>query len=316
MSVVLITGSEGTLGRKLRVELEGRGHEVWGCDLKHDEKPTHIRADIAEYRQLERVFDKVRPEICFALAAEFGRSNGGQYHEQLWRNNLTGNQNTIDCCVKYGTHMVFASSSEAYGDTAEDGKLLHEDLLLTMVPNFHNTYALSKYCNERQIMIAINNSGLKATTLRFFNSYSEEEFHPFRSVICIFIYHMLHDLPITVYKDYKRIFLHMSDWSRTVANVVDRYKTFPNGTIINIAGEEYVTIDSVVDRLKLLIPESKSVINYLSKEAANITNKRADTQRAVELLDHKCLIDLAAGLPLAVEWQRKRYNRETTKAVV
>ena len=76
MSRILITGSEGTLGRKLRAELESRGQRVFGCDLKHDEKPSHMRADISDYRQLERVFEGAKPDVVYSLAAEFGRNNG------------------------------------------------------------------------------------------------------------------------------------------------------------------------------------------------------------------------------------------------
>ncbi|MGH9202831.1 MAG: NAD-dependent epimerase/dehydratase family protein, partial [Vicinamibacterales bacterium] len=35
MSKILVTGSEGTLGRPLVRELRRRGHDVWGCDLQH-----------------------------------------------------------------------------------------------------------------------------------------------------------------------------------------------------------------------------------------------------------------------------------------
>ena len=35
MSRVLITGSLGTLGTPLTAELRERGHEVFGCDLRH-----------------------------------------------------------------------------------------------------------------------------------------------------------------------------------------------------------------------------------------------------------------------------------------
>ena len=42
---ILVTGSQGTLGKKLVSELTRRGHNVFGCDLHHGEK-NEIRADV------------------------------------------------------------------------------------------------------------------------------------------------------------------------------------------------------------------------------------------------------------------------------
>lgn len=312
---ILVTGSQGTLGRKLVAELESRGHNVWGCDLHHGEK-KEIRADVADMRQVQRAVDQVKPSIIYHLAAEFGRNNGQQYYEQLWKSNAIGTRNIIEACIATNAHMIFASSSESYGDTAETGDALHEDILLTSVPNFCNEYALSKWTNEKQIQIAKKHSGLKATTLRFFNAYGPGEYYnDFRSVVCLFIYRMLHDMPITVYQDYHRVFMYVDDWARTVANISDPGKitmieAFPNqkDAVFNIGGEEYVSIETLVEKLFKLIPASKTVVTVLPKEKANITNKRPDNGRAKVLLGHECRTDLDAGLPLTVEWQRTQYG--------
>ena len=74
MAKILVTGSRGTLGRPLVKELEKRGHEVWGCDLQHQADEAYTRADVAEYRQLERVFEQPF-DYVYHLAAEFGRIN-------------------------------------------------------------------------------------------------------------------------------------------------------------------------------------------------------------------------------------------------
>lgn len=319
MKRILVTGSEGTLGSKLVAELISRGHEVFGLDLQHSSTPDGYRADIAEARQVAAVFEEVRPNVVYHLAAEFGRNNGEHFYEQLWRTNAIGTRNIIDACIKHDAHLVFASSSEAYGDTAETGEALHEDILLTQVPNFHNEYALSKWANEKQIQIASKNRGLRATTLRFFNAYGPgEHYNNYRSVVCLFIYRMLHDLPITVYRDYHRVFMWVGDWARTVANVADCTELLEGLPLhqrtINVGGSEYVSIETLVSKLKALIPESKSVITLLPKETANITNKRPDNFRAGIMLDHECRVDLDHGLPLTVEWQRNLYQGKTSEA--
>jgi dTDP-glucose 4,6-dehydratase len=312
---ILVTGSQGTLGKKLVAELNRRGHHVVGCDLHHGEK-NEIRADVAEKRQVDNVFAQVAPEIVFHLAAEFGRNNGQHYYEQLWKSNVIGTRNIIEACTQSGAHLVFASSSEAYGDTAESGRALHEDDLLTQVPNFHNEYALSKWTNEKQIQIASQNSSLKATTLRFFNAYGPgEEYNNYRSVVCLFIYRLLHDLPITVYEDYHRVFMYVSDWANTVAGianltVLNNISTIPSHLrVFNIGGQEYVSIETLVEKLKVLIPETESAITLLPKEQANITNKRPNNERAKVWLGHNPAITLDQGLPWTVRWMRERYGK-------
>lgn len=307
---ILVTGSQGTLGSKLVAELVRRGHDVVGSDIRHGEK-NEIRADVAEMRQVTRVFQYVKPEVVYHLAAEFGRNNGQEYYEQLWKSNVIGTRNIIEACVDFDAHLVFSSSSEAYGDTAEDGKPLHEDSLLEKVPNFHNEYALSKWTNEKQIQIASNNNGLRATILRFFNAYGPgEEYTKYRSVVCLFIYRLLHDLPITVYSDYYREFLYVDDWSNTVANVAtltEELERIPSHLrVINVGGTEYISIGTLVGKLKALIPDTKSVITFAAKEQANVTNKRPDNNRAQQRLGHECRVGLDEGLALTIKWQKEQ----------
>lgn len=307
MERVLITGSLGALGTVLTRELRTRGYDVWGCDLNHNHDPQYRRCDIAEYRQLARVMDAVKPDLVYAFAAEFGRLNGDDFAENLWKSNTLGLHNTIELCKEHNAHLVFASSSEAYGMLA-DAEILEESLLDNRVPEFHNIYALSKYCGEHQVRIGIRR-GLSATILRFFNAYGHHEFYsPYRSVVCLFIYRLLHSLPITVYRNYRRTFLYVDDWANTVANLADCYKRLPNGVAINVAGEESYTVEELKDMILDQIGGSDSVISYLGKETANVTDKHPDNTRAKLLLNHNPVVGLAEGLAKTITWQREVYK--------
>jgi len=98
---ILVTGSKGVVGLKLVEELKQRGHSVFGADIQHhpgetgyiqqmsNEGWTYSRCDIGEYRQIERVIKKAGPfDIVYNCAAEFGRWNGEDYFEQMWKSNL------------------------------------------------------------------------------------------------------------------------------------------------------------------------------------------------------------------------------------
>src|SRR5438874_7563933 len=127
MAKILITGIMGTLGRPLQRELEGRGHDVWGLDLQHQAEQKYYRAEIASFRQLERVFEQ-KYDYVYHLAAEFGRINGEEYYDTLWTTNVIGTRNILEIQKKAGFKLIFASSSEIYGDKHQS--ILSEDIPL------------------------------------------------------------------------------------------------------------------------------------------------------------------------------------------
>lgn len=323
---ILITGSEGVLGSVLKTELRRRGHDVYGCDLMHASDPQYMRADIAEGRQLARVFDWSKPEVVYHLAAEFGRKNGQEFFEQLWRINCTGTRNVIEECLRHKAVLAFASSSEAYGaadDYAPQSQDFLEEWLDKYAPQFHNEYALSKWTNERQIFMAARNEGLKAVVFRFFNAYGPgERYSPYRSVVCLFTYRLLKGLPITVYKNYYRTHMYILDWVKGVANLADDGRLFDlfrrpgswpgsgdSGVpVFNIGGREYESVELLKDKIVDFIGGSKSEIAYLDAEKANVVSKKPNNYMAQFWLDHDPVTTLDDGLPPTIEWIKKEYS--------
>ena len=60
-----------------------------------------------------------------------------------------------------------------------------------------NDYAISKWLNELQIRNSAAQFGTETVIVRLFNTYGPgEHYTPFRSVICLFLYCALHDLPV------------------------------------------------------------------------------------------------------------------------
>jgi dTDP-glucose 4,6-dehydratase len=309
---IFITGIDGTLGRVLREELRRHGHEVFGCDVHHHADPQIERADIADFRQLERAFRTVKPDIVYHLAAEFGRQNGEEYYEQLWRTNCIGTRNVIECCLNQNAKLIFASSSEAYGDVdgyAACSEDYREEWLDQFAPDFHNEYALTKWTNERQIRIARRHRGLQSVILRFFNAYGPGEYYtPYRSVVCLFTYRLMQGLPITVYRGYKRVFMWVGDWARTAATVADRFDQATAYSAINIGGSEFASVADLKDRIVTLLGGSASEIRYLDAEKANVTSKKPDLAIARRILDHCPDTTLDVGLPATVAWMKEQYS--------
>lgn len=322
---ILITGSEGTIGKILQWELRSRGHEVFCCDLAHSSDERYIRADVAEHREIVWAFTFARPEIVFHLAAEFGRANGQAHYERMWRSNVIGTQNVIRQCLFNSSVLVFASSSEAYGCAdlyAPERENFKEEWLDRFAPEFHNQYALSKWTNERQIFMAAKNDKLKAIVLRLFNIYGPgEHYTPYRSVVCLFLYRLMKDLPITVYESSFRSHLYVQDWAEWVAQLTDprilsaiKRKVAPwpgSGTsgvpVFNLGGSEYESSIALKDRILDMLGGSRSEITVKREESANIISKMPDTSQARHWLEYvpKTLLD--EGLALTIKWMRETY---------
>lgn len=303
---ILITGCKGTLGTPLAAELRKRGHDVYGVDLKHTNDTDYMRCDISEYRQLKRALDSVHPDMVYHLAAEFGRINGEQYYEEVWKSNVIGTRHLLELQSNMKFKLIFASSSEIYGDS--DALILTED---TEPAPQKNDYAISKWVNELQIRNFRERYKNEIMTLRFFNAYGPGEFYTnYRSVVCLFCYRALHNLRYTVFDGYHRVFMYIDDFIPSLANCADR---FVDGETVNIGGTEYRSVKELSDIILNYLGKDDSIVDYQSSDTHNVTNKRPDISKAISLLDHDPKTKLEEGVKITLEWMKYAYAHQLCK---
>src|SRR3972149_1993201 len=301
---ILVAGGLGAVGAPLTRDLRARGHEVWVCDLPHSEGPNYIRCDVGDYRQVQRVFERADFEFVYHLAAEFGRWNGEDYYEKVWQSNAIGTKNLLRLQEARKFRMVFASSSEVYGDWAE---VMSEDVMMQHPIRQMNDYAISKWVNEQQIMNSADRFGTETVRVRLFNTYGPgEPYSEYRSVVCQFIYRALHDIPYTVYLDHHRTSSYIDDTVRTLANITTKFKA---GEVYNIAGDEYHDIKTLSDMILKYLGKDDKLVKYVPVEAHNTRNKKTTIAKAVRDLDHKPTVPLSVGIPRTIEWQKEVYRR-------
>jgi len=302
---ILVTGSKGTLGIPLVKELSKRGHEVWGCDLQHQRDDNYIRADISNYRQLERVFDANQYEYVYHLAAEFGRINGEEYYDTLWETNVIGTRNILEWQKKKGFRLIFASSSEIYGDIHKD--VLSEDLPINQSIIQHNDYAVTKWVNEIQIMNFEKRFGNECMRLRFFNAYGPGEYyHHYRSVVCLFCYRALFGIPWQVYEGYHRVFMYIDDFIPTLANVCEK---FIPGEVFNIGGQEFRSVKELSELILDYTGADPKLVSYLPEDKHNVLNKKPNIEKAKLQFGHNPKITLEEGVPKTIEWMKEIYGK-------
>ncbi|MBX6377402.1 MAG: NAD(P)-dependent oxidoreductase [Clostridia bacterium] len=303
MARILVTGSKGTLGRPLVAELRRRGHHVYQLDLFHQPDAGYFRADVASFRELEPVFQEDY-DFVYHLAAEFGRLNGEAHYEALWRTNVIGTRHILEWQRRRGFRLILASSSEIYGEAGEEW--LDEDLPLRRPVFPANDYALTKWVNELQAVHFQERYGLPIMRLRFFNAYGPgEHYHPYRSVVCLFVYRALHGLPWQVYRGYRRTFMYIDDFIPTLANAAERFRA---GEVYNIGGRDYRSVEELAEIVLAVTGADPSLVEHLPEDHHNTVSKRPDIRKAVRDLGHDPRVTLEEGVPRTVEWMREVYR--------
>lgn len=315
---ILVTGGLGAVGSYLVKELRARGHEVFVADLRHHYDPQYTRCDVGEFRQVERMWtgggwpsgyfkSSQRFDLVYHLAAEFGRWNGEDYFENLWRTNAVGTKNILRMQEREGFDAVYFSSSEVYGDFKG---VMREDVMDTVEIKQMNDYAMSKWVNEMQVMNSESQFGTRSVRVRLFNTYGPgEHYSPYRSVICLFCYRLLHEIPIIVYRGYKRTSTYITDTAHTLSNIADQFKA---GEVYNIGGDDFHSIEEVADIILRLAGKEHlrdSLVKYESQEVLTTREKAVDGVKARLHLGHKSTVPLDVGIARTLEWMRATYPR-------
>src|SRR5208282_1019272 len=242
-----------------------------GFSLKTDiPTPLYARCDVGEFRQLERVFDKLGPfDQVFHCAAEFGRWNGEDFYEALWHTNVVGTKNIIRLQEQRAFKLIHFSSSEVYGDWP---KLMVETVMEDREVKQLNDYAMTKWVNEMQIRNSAQQFGTESVVVRLFNTYGPGEFYsPYRSVNCRFLYCALTNTPWTVYRGHSRTSTFLSDTVATLANIVQNFRP---GETYNIGGSFLHSIEELSDLVLKVTGASPSLVRYCDAEMLTTKDKR------------------------------------------
>jgi dTDP-glucose 4,6-dehydratase len=314
---ILVTGGLGAVGSFLTKELRNRGHNVFVCDLRHDNDPQYVRCDVGKFHQVERLWtgggwqNGYSPEgrkfdVVYHLAAEFGRWNGEDYYENLWQTNAIGTKNILRMQEREGFQAIYFSSSEVYGDYQG---VMAEDVMDKVEIRQMNDYAISKWANEMQVLNSAEQFNTESVRVRLFNTYGPgEPYSPYRSVICLFCYRALHNIPYTVYRGHHRTSTYITDMARTLANITDNFQP---GEVYNIGGEDYHTIEEVSEIILRLLDKKdleSQLVKFQDSEVMTTLKKLVDCSKAKRDLDHKTLVRLEEGIANTLAWMKRFYS--------
>jgi dTDP-glucose 4,6-dehydratase len=305
---ILVTGGAGFIGTTLVNELKKRGHRVVSLDLFNTDREGYTRADVRNFRQLERVFDRDRFDYVYHLAAEYGRWNGEDYYENLWETNVIGTKHILRLQEKLKFRMIFFSSAEVYGDYS--GRMTEDVMQKNPISDSYqmNDYAITKWAGELMCMNSARMFGTETVRVRPVNCYGPgEHYTPYRGFIPTFIYHSLFNKPFVVHRGHKRIIDFIDDTCRTFANVVDN---FIPGEVYNVAGKPAweKTIEEYAEIVLKTVGRSPSLVEYKDGEPFTTKVKTVDCAKAIRDLKHDPKITPEEGIRRTVDWMKWYYR--------
>ena len=189
---VLVTGAAGFVGANLVMELLKSQSRIaiigydnvnnyYDVSLKEwrlaqiaklaEQKPksswTFVKANLADKKALNDVFDQYKPSVVVNLAAQAGVRYSIENPDAYIESNLIGFYNILEACRHHPVdHLVYASSSSVYGTNAKMPYSTDDK-----VDNPVSLYAATKKSNELLAHSYSKLYGIPSTGLRFFTVY-------------------------------------------------------------------------------------------------------------------------------------------------
>lgn len=172
MSCVLITGCNGLVGRYVTNALLAAGHRVLGVSLE-DASPTsganfsYFQLDVTHYGAVERLLASNAFDSIVHLAALVHVRHKNYGFADYTRVNYRASENLFRAAATRGGRIVFASTIEVYGPTAQN------QAVTEAAPcNPDSDYARSKLLAEESLSRLAEASAVSYAILRFAPVYA------------------------------------------------------------------------------------------------------------------------------------------------
>lgn len=280
---VLVTGSEGLIGKELSRKLEERKINVVGYDIKNGQ-------DILDKETLEKVICDIEGVIHLAAVSRVVAGYKDPYTAVV--TNIIGTTNILDIIRRKNPScwMIFGSSREVYG---ESGHTVKESDPLRPV----NVYGASKSAGEYLSLCYGNNYNLRTFVVRFSNVYGGLNDHPDR-VVPRFINQALANSDITVYGGNQVFdFVHLSDAVEGIMKLIQKIinnEKLENRTFHFLTGKSLSLVELSDKIIKLT--DSKSCIKYLPKREFDVDTFIGDASATMSTLGWQPKISIDEGL--------------------
>ncbi len=302
----VVTGGAGFIGSHLCERLLVEGHSVLCVDNLGSGKKWNVKRLMREegFRFLKhdiRVPFNTEVEWIFDLASRASPVDFERFPVEIAMTNSLGTFNMLELARKRGARLVFASTSEVYGDPEEHPQ--KESYWGHVNPNgVRSCYDESKRFAEALIFSHKRKLGTDAGVVRIFNTYGPRMRKDDGRVVPNFITQALTGRPLSVYGDGKqtRSFCYVDDLVDGLMRMMGSEETGP----VNLGSPvEFGILEVAKVVQKLAGTGSKIVFGPLPKD--DPVRRRPDITKAKRVLKWQPKVSLEDGLKRTMAWFRE-----------
>lgn len=307
----VVTGVSGFIGSNLAQRLLAEGYQVIGIDnfstgdrrnakkLKQDSKFIFIEADICcpeQWTKQVKKFLKTKFDFLFHFASPASPPHYQKLALETIEVNTVGLKNCLQFADKFKARVVFASTSEVYGDPDQHPQ---QESYWGNVNSFgpRSCYDESKRLGEAIIYSWNQRFKTKHGLIRIFNTYGPGmNPNDGRVIVNLLLQAMKKDPVLTIYGDGKqtRSFCFIND-------LVDGIFLYAKSNIIepiNFGNQNEFSILELADVIKGIFPSKNIKHSFVPLPIDDPRKRCPDTSKAFELLKWKAKISLEDGLRL------------------
>lgn len=262
-------------------------------------KPIIYRANIADYKAMEKIFKRHRITTVCHLAAQAGVRYSLSDPLVYEQSNVRGSLNLLELArLNKVKNFVFASSSSVYGDGGA------EFLETQTTDKPISIYAATKKATELLAYTYHHLYGLNCTGLRFFTVYGPWG----RPDMALFKFskNLVAGKPIDVYNygNMQRDFTYIDDIADGVVKAVN--KVYP-WEIINLSNHRPVKLKYFIGVLEQAFGKIAKK-RFLPRQPGDVLKTYGSTAKARKLLNYNPKTSLDEGIKKFVEWYKSYYK--------
>ena len=312
----LVTGGAGFIGSHVCERLLHSGQSVWAFDdLNNFYDPQFKRGNLQEIQSLARPFQFVHGDLTnrsavdglFAsvkfdqiihLAARAGVRPSLEEPALYQRVNVEGTVNLLEAARRVGVRKItIASSSSVYGVNSKVPFSESDPIFSAISP-----YAASKLACEALGHVYHHVYGMDVAMVRFFTVYGPRQrpdlaIHKFTKLI-----HAGKPIPVFGDGNTARDYTHIADIMDGVIACTQKEFGYE---IFNLGESQTVKLSRLIELLEGALGK-KAVIDRQPPQPGDVPITCADISKAQTRLGYHPRVKIERGIPLFVDWFRKR----------
>lgn len=314
--VILITGGAGFIGSHLCDRLIERGNKVICLDnlltgtqknIAHLlSKPNFhfINQDACESFK-SRKFDRIDEIYHLASPADPNTLSPISYMKfpfETMKVNTVGTWNMCELALKHNAKLLFASTSEVYGDPqVSPQNEEYKGNVSTTGPR--SVYDESKRFGEAIVAAHVREKGLSGRITRIFNTYGPRMNVNEGRAVVNFIRQALAGKPLTIYGDGKqtRSFCYIDDQVKGQIAAMEKGKS---GEVYNIGNDDEQTILEFAKIIKKLTKSKSRIVFAKPLPEDDPHQRKPDISKAGKILNWQPEVPLDRGLARTIEYFR------------